>query len=286
MLSENHCPAEEAVPSVKQENWDEAQILESQHVQVKKEDPELPITLGDMGAVESHRDNSSIATETSHKDTEMHHMDTGIATEMRREDTGAVQTWTVPLSEEMEAEDGNTVQYLRVVSRFKKSVPKIQACRVCKKKFKRGCDLNRHEKIHTGVKPYSCPTCDRRFIGKKYVEVHMRLHTGELPFSCPQCENKRFATKGGLNLHVRTIHSQDRPFSCTVCESAFKTKGHLKEHMLRHTEIRPLTCPDCGKGYWRRCRLQAHQAKCTKDKDNQNHKTFDNNDSQTAEKSH
>ncbi|KAI7889162.1 uncharacterized protein EV154DRAFT_388546, partial [Mucor mucedo] len=40
---------------------------------------------------------------------------------------------------------------------------KPYACSYCSRSFTRRHDLQRHTRIHTGVKPYSCPCCQKSF---------------------------------------------------------------------------------------------------------------------------
>ena len=61
---------------------------------------------------------------------------------------------------------------------------------------------------------YKCEVCLRCFGNKSGLDRHQRTHTGEKPFSCHVC-NKKFALKSSLRRHV-AIHSDERKFECQV----------------------------------------------------------------------
>nr|CAH8838462.1 unnamed protein product [Trichobilharzia regenti] len=54
------------------------------------------------------------------------------------------------------------------------SVNKLYRCRYCGKTFNRKFCRERHERLHTGVKPYSCEICDEKFIRLEDKKRHVR----------------------------------------------------------------------------------------------------------------
>lgn len=83
-------------------------------------------------------------------------------------------------------------------------------CKYCPKTFRKPSDLIRHERTHTGERPYRCDYCSKSFAVKCTLDSHMKVHTGKKTFRCHVC-NSLFATKGSLKVHMRLHTGGWRP---------------------------------------------------------------------------
>ncbi|XP_029605017.1 Wilms tumor protein homolog isoform X3 [Salmo trutta] len=104
-------------------------------------------------------------------------------------------------------------------------------CMFCNKGFSCLQKVEIHQRIHTGVKPYSCTQCHMRFAQASTLKRHQRVHTGVKPYSCTQC-HMRFAQAGDLKRHQR-VHTGERPFACTHCGKRFSERRYLKIHQQK-----------------------------------------------------
>ena len=137
-------------------------------------------------------------------------------------------------------------------------------CTTCGKAFWQSSNLTRHERTHSGDRPYPCTTCGMAFSRSTNLTAHERTHTGHRPYACTTC-GQAFSLNGDLTKHMRT-HSGDRPYPCTTCGKAFSQNSDLKRHrknvhslnrawghrvvdsLVVVVSTRPLnqTCPEAG----------------------------------------
>ncbi|XP_055920359.1 zinc finger protein ZFP2-like isoform X2 [Eupeodes corollae] len=119
------------------------------------------------------------------------------------------------------------------------------ACTYCGKEFLRPHEKVKHERIHTGEKPYECEVCGKSFRVSYSLTLHLRTHTDVRPFVCAQC-NKRFKSYAVYSHHLNT-HSEDRPYKCPMCPKSFRTSVQLCGHKNSHTK--PYNCPECNRPF-------------------------------------
>ena len=87
--------------------------------------------------------------------------------------------------------------------------------------------MEKHQRKHTGDKPYKCGICGKQFVQVGSLAVHMRSHTGEMPYTCDEC-GKGFAVKERLRLHQRTHTGNYR----------FLFEWRIRFRVLKHIKIK------------------------------------------------
>ncbi|XP_023493361.1 histone-lysine N-methyltransferase PRDM7 isoform X2 [Equus caballus] len=141
---------------------------------------------------------------------------------------------------------------------------KPYVCRECEQGFTQKSSLIAHQRTHTGEKPYVCRECEQGFTRKSSLIAHQRTHTGEKPYVCRECE-QGFSVKSNLIRHQRT-HTGEKPYVCRECEQGFSVKSNLIRHQRTHTGEKPYVCRECEQGFTQKSSLIAHQRTHTGEK--------------------
>lgn len=135
-------------------------------------------------------------------------------------------------------------------------------CKFCEKQFYQYSNREKHERTHTGQRPYACTYCPLTFSSQTYWKNHIRIHENNLPFLCTTCGD-RFITKTILKYHTRDKHPSDSDtqegYACPLCGMRFTKSYSLRAHKdIHHNKNGPLTCEICQRVFNRRICLAQH----------------------------
>uniref|UniRef100_A0A452H2M0 Zinc finger protein 7 n=1 Tax=Gopherus agassizii TaxID=38772 RepID=A0A452H2M0_9SAUR len=128
-----------------------------------------------------------------------------------------------------------------------------------REKLHAGSTLIRHQRIHTGDRPYECFECGKSFMRRSTLTRHQRIHTGDRPYECCEC-GQTFAQSSALFKHEK-IHTGARPYECSECGKQFIEKSTFIRHQTSHMGERPYECCECGKQFSEQSNLTKHQTR-------------------------
>ena len=115
---------------------------------------------------------------------------------------------------------------------------KTYRCTRCSYHSNNKCDLNKHNIIvHAGLKPlHKCSYCPFACLWKVNITRHERIHTGNKPFSCKECSYTA-SRADHLKEHAQK-HRNEKPFKCAVCGNKYVSKRDCAKHMRqKHPEM-------------------------------------------------
>ncbi|SPP84043.1 transcription factor Ouib-like [Drosophila guanche] len=129
-------------------------------------------------------------------------------------------------------------------------------CDQCGTNITGKASFERHQRKHSGVRPFQCELCPARFLSTTELKGHQVMHTGARNYPCRYCERTYVNSSGRLR-HERT-HTNERPFVCSQCCKAFTNAYILKNHMRVHTGERLFRCELCQASFSRPIYLKDH----------------------------
>ncbi|XP_045536551.1 zinc finger protein 674 [Papilio machaon] len=135
--------------------------------------------------------------------------------------------------------------------------PHKYSCDLCSAEFVTRSNLQSHEYMHFGLRPFRCDSCPAQYTSRSALSRHVKKHSG-VRYECAQC-GRAFTAKGALVTHLHT-HGTSKRFVCELCGKQFAQKFALQLHAdSRHRRLPPpCACHLCPKRFRRKSVLKEH----------------------------
>ncbi|XP_063376596.1 zinc finger protein Xfin-like [Cydia fagiglandana] len=147
-------------------------------------------------------------------------------------------------------------------------------CAVCARGFAERGALLKHQRRHTGERPFRCPLCPRAFADCSNLNKHKKVpHPPTVmagaPGWSPEAPVRGPSPTAPTSTSTRRYHTH-RPswlahlggalrHRCAVCARGFAERGALLKHQRRHTGERPFRCPLCPRAFADCSNLNKHK---------------------------
>lgn len=175
--------------------------------------------------------------------------------EMSASDMSSCQTCPTAKTADNKVATKRRTKRKQGISRVVKA--RSNVCSFCGREFGNHWHRLRHERIHTGEKPYKCQYCEKRFTRTTHLKRHENFHTKQDVFQCRFC-GATFQHEGRWNYH-ESVHKSSGKFQCTLCDKSFPFKRSLESHLRTHSGDKPFQCIQCGKSFSTRSVLNEHE---------------------------